>query len=81
MYKCSRKVRNAPNGAIGSPSPSPSLGLLNLLNAMNSELERDEAEVPHEVVTTGTDTGGVNWVDSHPPLALKLNFCFILLKE
>ena len=55
MYKCSRKVRNAPNGAIGSPSPSPSpspsLGLLNLLNAMNSELERDEAEVPHEVVT------------------------------
>ena len=54
MYKCSRKVRNAPNGAIGSPSPSPnpSLGLLNLLNAMNSELERDEAEVPHEVVTS-----------------------------
>ena len=54
MYKCSRKVRNAPNGAIGSPSPSPSpsLGLLNLLNDMNSELERDEAEVPHEVVTS-----------------------------
>ena len=54
MYKCSRKVRNAPNGAIGSPSPSPSpsLGLLNLLNVMNSELERDEAEVPHEVVTS-----------------------------
>ena len=54
MYKCSRKVRNAPNGAIGSPSPSPSpsLGLLNLLNAMNSELERDETEVPHEVVTS-----------------------------
>ena len=54
MYKCSRKVRNAPNGAIGSPSPSPSpsVGLLNLLNAMNSELERDEAEVPHEVVTS-----------------------------
>ena len=54
MYKCSRKVRNAPNGAIGSPSPSasPSHGLLNLLNAMNSELERDEAEVPHEVVTS-----------------------------
>ena len=56
MYKCSRKVRNAPNGAIGSPSPSPSpspsLGLLNLLNAMNSDLERDEAEVPHEVVTS-----------------------------
>ena len=56
MYKCSRKVRNAPNGAIGSPSPSsspsPSLGVLNLLNAMNSELERDEAEVPHEVVTS-----------------------------
>ena len=56
MYKCSRKVRNAPNGAIGSPSPSPSpspsLGLLNLLNAMNSELERDEAEVPHKVVTS-----------------------------
>ena len=58
MYKCSRKVRNAPNGAIGSPNPSPSpsaspsLGLLNLLNAMNSELERDEAEVPHEVVTS-----------------------------
>ena len=56
MYKCSRKVRNAGNGAIGSPSPSPSpspsLGLLNLLNAMNSELERDEAEVPHEVVTS-----------------------------
>ena len=60
MYKCSRKVRNAPNGAIGSPSPSPSrspspspsLGILNLLNAMNSELERDEAEVPHEVVTS-----------------------------
>ena len=54
MYKCSRKVRNAPNGAIGSPSPSPStsLGLLNLLNAMNNELERDEAEVPHEVVTS-----------------------------
>ena len=56
MYKCSRKVRNAPNGAMGSPSPSPSpspsLGLLNLLNAMNSELERDEAEVPHEVVTS-----------------------------
>ena len=56
MYKCSRKVRNAPNGAIGSPSPSPSpspsLGLLNLLNAMNSELERDEAEVPHEVLTS-----------------------------
>ena len=56
MYKCSRKVRNAPNGAIGSPSPSPSaspnLGLLNLLNAVNSELERDEAEVPHEVVTS-----------------------------
>ena len=50
MYKCSRKVRNAPNGAIGSPSPS--LGLLNLLNAMNSKLERDEAEVPHEVVTS-----------------------------
>ena len=55
MYKCSRKVRNAPNGAIGSPSPSlspspsPSLGLL---NAMNSELERDEAEVPYEVVTS-----------------------------
>ena len=48
MYKCSRKVRNAPNGAIGSPSPS----LLNLLNAMNSELERDEAEVPREVVTS-----------------------------
>ena len=54
MYKCSRKVRNAPNGAIGSPSPSPrsSLGLLNLLNAMNTELEREEAEVPHEVVTS-----------------------------
>ena len=54
MYKCSRKVRNAPNGAIGSPSPSPSPSpsLLNLLNAMNSELERDEAEVPHEVVTS-----------------------------
>ena len=54
MYKCSRKVRNASNGAIGSPSPSPSpsLGLLNLLNAMNSELERDEAEVPNEVVTS-----------------------------
>ena len=52
MYKCSRKVRNAPYGAIGSPSPSPSLGVLNLLNAMNSELERDEAEVPHEVVTS-----------------------------
>ena len=58
VYKCSRKVRNAPNGAIGSPSPSlspspsPSLGLLNLLKAMNSELERDEAEVPHEVVTS-----------------------------
>ena len=54
MYKCSRKVRNAPNGGIGSPSPSPSpsLGLLNLLNAMNSELERDEAKVPHEVVTS-----------------------------
>ena len=56
MYKCSRKVPNAPNGAIGSPSPSPSpsssLGLLNLLNAMNSELEREEAEVPHEVVTS-----------------------------
>ena len=54
MYKCSRKVPNAPNGAIGSPSPSPSpsLGLLNLLNPMNSELERDEAEVPHEVVTS-----------------------------
>ena len=30
---------------------------------------------------SGTDTGGVNWVASHPPLALKLNFCFILLKE
>ena len=42
MYKCSRKVRNAPKGNIGSPSPSPSLGLL----------ERDEAEVPHEVVTS-----------------------------
>ena len=56
LYKCSRKVRNAPNGAIGSPSPSPnpspSLGLLKLLNAMNSELERAEAEVPHEVVTS-----------------------------
>ena len=58
MYKCSRKVRNAPNGAIGSPSPSPSrsprpsLGILNLLNTMNSELERDEAAVPHEVVTS-----------------------------
>ena len=56
MYKYSRKVGNAPNGAIGSPSPSPSpspsLGILNLLNAMNSELERDEAEVPHEVVTS-----------------------------
>ena len=62
MYKCSRKVRNAPNGAMGSPSPSPSrspspspspsLGILNLLNAMNIELERDEAEVPHEVVTS-----------------------------
>ena len=53
MYKCRRKVRNAPNGAIGSPSPSPSpsRGLLNLLNAMNSELERDEAEEPHDVVT------------------------------
>ena len=32
-------------------------------------------------VMAGTDTGGVNWVASHPPLALKLNFCFILLKE
>ena len=56
MYKCRRKVRNAPNGAIGSPSPSPSpspsRGLLNLLNAMNSELERDEAEEPNEVVTS-----------------------------
>ena len=54
MYKCSRKVRNAPNGAIGSPSPSPrsSLGLFNLLNAMNTELEREEAEVPLEVVTS-----------------------------
>ena len=51
MYKCSRKVRNAPNGAIGiALLASP--GLLNLLNAMNSELERDEAEVPHEVVTS-----------------------------
>ena len=56
MYKCSRKVRNAPNGAIGSPSPSPSpspsLGLLNLLNTMNSELKRNETEVHHEVVTS-----------------------------
>ena len=56
MYKCSRKVRNAPSGAIGSPSPSPSpsLGLLNLLNAMNSELERDEAEVLYICICTIT---------------------------
>ena len=37
MYKFSPKVANVPNGPIGSsPSPSPSLGILDLLNAMNS---------------------------------------------
>ena len=30
MYKFSPKVANVPNGPIGSPSPSPSLGLLDL---------------------------------------------------
>ena len=34
MYKFSPKVANVPNRPIGSPSPSP--GLLDLLNAMNS---------------------------------------------
>ena len=53
MYKFSRKVAHVPNGAIGSPSPSlspspsprssPSLGLLDLLNSMNSELVYHEA--------------------------------------
>ena len=39
MYKFSPKVANVPNRPIGtcsSPSPSPSLGILDLLNAMNS---------------------------------------------
>ena len=37
MYKFSPKVAHVPNGPIGSPSPSPtSLGLLDLLDAMNS---------------------------------------------
>ena len=34
MYKFSHKVANGPIGS--SPSPSPSLGILDLLNAMNS---------------------------------------------
>ena len=38
MYKFSPKVAHVPNGPIGSPSPSrsPSLSLLDLLDAMNS---------------------------------------------
>ena len=36
-----------PNGPIGSPSPS--LGLLDLLDAVIADYKRDEAGVPHEV--------------------------------
>ena len=36
MNKFSPKVAHAPNGHIGSPSPSTSLGILDILDAMNS---------------------------------------------
>ena len=40
MYKFSANVAHVPNGPIGSPSPSlsPSLSVLDLLDAVNSRL-------------------------------------------